>query len=317
MNVAFDWKGEYRQRRSAARQALLARRQKILTESPPLAAWQESYGEALREIGLEAVQGNGGEAKALRDRVTALEEEKAVLLAAAGYPANALDLQYQCEKCRDYGYVDGVECQCVAALRLEYEARHWGEELLRQQCFACYDANVFPEENGQRGRMERLRELGEDYAERFPENDPPGLFLTGGAGLGKSFFLHCVAGRVMERGYRVRKITGYQFHQLLMEKVFNGDNAIYRELLGADLLLFDDLGSEPKTRNSITESHFFALLDARTANGRQPMLVATNYALDEIDRLYGERCSSRLMDKRSFRALALKGEDVRLRLARD
>ena len=109
--------------------------------------------------------------------------------------------------------------------------------------------------------MDRLRSIAEGYADAFPANDPPGLFLRGNAGLGKTFVVNCIGRRVLERGFRVRRITDYQFHRLLMERVFKGDSEDYYALVNADLLVYDDLGAALKTQRDIAENYFFALLD--------------------------------------------------------
>lgn len=310
--MGLDWRGEYRRRRVEARQALLARRERIFASDPAFAAWQIRFARAQRGLAEATLRGGDEEAAPWQARIEELEAEKRNMLRRAGEGSEALDLHYHCPKCRDYGMVEGRECDCVAAYRREWEMDSEGERAFREQCFARFDADVFPEENGQRRRMLRLRDKAEAYAEVFPKNTPPGLFLTGGVGLGKSFILHCIGGRVRERGYRVRKTTGYQFHQMLMGEYFAGNRTGFQEMLDADLLLFDDLGTEPRTHNNTSESYFFAVLDERTMRGK-PMVVATNFSLEEIDRFYGERCSSRLLDGRSFETLGLRGEDLRQR----
>ena len=61
------------------------------------------------------LRGGAGSAAVAREkeRIEALNKEKVRLLAAEGYPANALDTIYSCARCRDTGILeDGSRCPC-------------------------------------------------------------------------------------------------------------------------------------------------------------------------------------------------------------
>ena len=78
----------------------------------------------------------------------------------------------------------------------------------------------------------------------------------------------------------------------------------------AEVLVIDDLGTEPMLEN-ITIEYLFTLLNERRAN-RLPTLVATNLTPRELQARYTERIFSRLMDRSETQVLLFFGEDVRL-----
>ena len=49
------------------------------------------------------------------------------LLKMGGYPEDYLDYHYYCPKCCDYGYRDGVKCQCFTDLLKKYTTEELNE----------------------------------------------------------------------------------------------------------------------------------------------------------------------------------------------
>ena len=92
-----------------------------------------------------------------------------------------------------------------------------------------------------------------------------------------------------------------------------GDEQKAREfdrLMGAEILLIDDLGTEPMVRN-ITVEYLFSLINERTGGGMHTV-IATNLSFEDLKNRYTERISSRLLDKNGFEVVGLAGEDLRL-----
>ena len=68
-------------------------------------------------------------------------------------------------------------------------------------------------------------------------------------------------------------------------------------LFEVPLLIIDDIGTEPMTRN-VTIEYFFDLINERT-NASLNTMIVTNLPFHEIKDRYGDRIHSRLMDKRT------------------
>ena len=125
--------------------------------------------------------------------------------------------------------------------------------------------------------------------------------------MGKTFFLDCIAKRITERGYTALKLTSYALINEVMKGISKRDVPSFDE---PDLLLIDDLGSEPDIPN-ITVEHIFSVLNERAELGKST-IVATNLDKNRLFTTYGERIASRLFAERSTTVIDLKGSDLRL-----
>jgi DNA replication protein DnaC len=88
-----------------------------------------------------------------------------------------------------------------------------------------------------------------------------------------------------------------------------GDNVDLTPLFEVPLLIIDDLGTEPMTRN-VTIEYFFDLINERYVSGLHTVIV-TNMGFLELKQQYGDRIHSRLMDVRLSQKIIFKGRDVR------
>ena len=82
------------------------------------------------------------------------------------------------------------------------------------------------------------------------------------------------------------------------------------ELTGAELLLLDDLGTEPMIPG-VTIETLFAAINERQFAGKATV-IATNLTKNELFTQYGERIFSRLFASREYAAITLKGKDLRM-----
>ena len=236
-------------------------------------------------------------------------------LMAAGLPEDYLELKYRCEICKDTGYVGEAParfCDCFeAGLRRMFheDGSMAGTD---EQCFERFDETIFPEEDGQRDRMRRARELCEDYANGFPAAENRNLLIFGAIGQGKTFLLNCVYERAMRRGCAAIRISAFRMFEAMRRhhRMNSPEEREFTELMDAPLLLIDDLGTEPMMGN-ITVEYLFLLLNERMAN-RRPTVIATNLSPAQLKEHYGERVASRILDRSRGIAVKLTGRDVRL-----
>ena len=89
----------------------------------------------------------------------------------------------------------------------------------------------------------------------------------------------------------------------------DNDGARLRPLMEAELLLIDDLGTEP-LMNNVTVTQLFNLLNERQMSGRHTVL-STNLSMNELQERYTERVTSRLLDKGACLRVGFVGGDVR------
>lgn len=253
-------------------------------------------------------------AQAMKNRGKAINARIRALLKEAGLPEDELEPRYRCPLCRDTGYVGDAParfCECFEA-RLRLRQHEDGSMAgVDEQNFDTFDPTVAPEAEGQREHLIGARNLCEQYADDFPDTAFKNLLLIGGGGLGKTFLLNCVFERVTSRGLSAVRLTAFRLFEAMRQQHVGNDEKYdgFSSLIEVPLLLIDDLGTEPMMRN-ITVEYLFTLLNERIAAKRHTV-IATNLSPKQLQERYGERVSSRLLDRRLCAAIQLRGKDLR------
>lgn len=276
----------------------------------------KDFSKRLREVysaipGFSAIEGKMNLARINRDGegLAALAKKREEALVSAGFPKDYLEKQFFCTECGDTGTLeDGSECVCMKRARFQAAAKLSNMERLSCETFETWDFSIMPE-GDQREGSKKLFSICENYANRIPCGKIRNLVILGGTGLGKSFALHAVGNRALERGVSVRLVTAPRFFAAEMERIRGGRDE-NSPLFGAELLLIDDLGAEP-ANSAVSADSLFALFDHRCAEGRFTC-AASNLTPGEIAQRYGPRITSRLMDAGCSKVLSLSGRDLRL-----
>ena len=247
-----------------------------------------------------------------RSGIRQLRERKNLLLIGAGFPSDYLDPIYTCKACKDTGTLDDTtRCNCFKKKVLEDKldaARLTDTDI----SFELFDQNVFddtPLQNGksQKDIMLKIRHITKKYADSYPHCEPV-LLLSGSTGLGKTFISKCVMRRVIERGYTAAFYTAYRLFSIFHSHRL-GEDVDLDPIFTVPMLVIDDIGTEPMTRN-VTIEYFFDLINERTAAGLHTVIV-TNLAFHQLKDRYGDRIHSRLMDKNTALKILFAGNDIR------
>lgn len=267
----------------------------------------------------EAFSGRRIDTQELQTQVEQMNRDVREALERAGFVPDYLQPIYRCPSCRDTGYVgEPVHelCACMKQRIMDEENR--GEHTcgLGEHSFEQFDLSAFPDDpisgrrKSQREHMRLIERAARRYAEDFPDNEKPNLIFFGPPGLGKTFVADCIAQRVMERAYLVRRVTAYRLCEIMRKNQFDGSEAKAVEgVMESDLLMIDDLGTEPQTKN--TSVYLFQVLNERNMNGRHT-IISTNLNPEKMGAMYEERVVSRMMDCRITTAIEFYGRDLRL-----
>lgn len=263
------------------------------------------------------LEGDDSALPALHEQLAALAAQKASLLSGAGYPADYLDMPYQCPDCQDTGYCNGVKCHCFrqAAIDLVYTQSNI-RNILEQEnfstfSFAYYSKDALPENGGvsafdaAHAAVKACRSFIQDFDSAFGN-----LFLYGSTGVGKTFLSNCVARELLDSGHSVIYFTAAQLFQLLEAVSFHRDevdSSSCQNLFDCDLLIIDDLGTEFAT--SFTTSQLFLCLNERLLR-RKSTIISTNLNISQLVELYSERTFSRITS--SYTMVKLVGADIRI-----
>ena len=276
------------------------------------------------QMAFQSPQEAGQISQRMREKTQALNTEIRKMLGEAGLPEDYLQPVYTCPLCRDTGYVgEPVHelCSCMRSRILAIQYRDEGMQILQRQNFDAFDDSVFPDtpvpgkKDTQRQYMKKAAQFCRKYADGFENARDRGLVITGASGLGKTFLMNCICQRLLEKGHGVVILSAYRLAELLRMYQYDGSGAEQvQDLLSADLLAVDDLGSEPQSRN-ITGSGIYYIVSERM-NAGKALLVTTNCDPDALYERYGDRIAARLCDPSRMQVLSLYGEDVRRFLRR-
>ncbi|MBR2634981.1 MAG: ATP-binding protein [Clostridia bacterium] len=244
------------------------------------------------------------------------QEEYRQRLVALGHPADYTKPRRECPICGDTGYFEGKICACLKrrAVMEGYRASGIGR-LLQKQRFDNFDLSYYsdtllPEKRySPRDVMRSLLSELKEYAENFSMESPSLLFI-GGTGLGKTHLSSAIAGKVIEKGFEVVYESAPQVCAVFERERFeSAENAVgTRRLFEAELLILDDLGTEPPSKSA--SSAIYHLINHRVLSCGRPTVISTNLTSRALEKQYDSAVLSRLLGE--FEVKLFQGEDVRL-----
>lgn len=317
MSAALQRFEEDKQRRASQ---AAARRLRIYREIPRLEEIERELRGTMSRILSEALRHGEDPAPALariRAENALLQQERAQLLTAHGYAADALEDKPRCVLCGDTGYCGGKMCACLQKFYAQEQIKNLSSLLdVGSQSFDTFDLGWYDTKQGEQSRsprenMERNLAVCQAFAADFGKSTK-NLLLFGDPGLGKTFLSACVARVVSEDGFSVVYDTaGHVFARCEAAK-FHADEEPdaamdVRRFESCDLLILDDLGSELTTQ--LTQSSLYELVNTRLVSGRNTV-ISSNLSMEEAARRYSPQIMSRLEGE--YHVLHFFGDDIRL-----
>ncbi len=218
--------------------------------------------------------------------------------------------EYSCPLCSDTGYIEDakgpVRCKCFTKRLIE-------ESLKDSFCasggtFDSFDESIF--DPSVKDKICSVKQYCVEFCEKFPNVKYQNIVLCGGTGTGKTFLLSSIDKKLRERGFSTVFITAGRLFDILRKYAF-GKIADIDTLLCADILIIDDMGTEP-VFNNITVEYTFMLINERMGM-KKPMCISTNLTPDQFKARYTERIASRIFDRNTSALFRLPGSDLRFR----
>lgn len=264
-----------------------------------------SIGAALA---ITALSGDKEKLEELKRESEKLSAAKQLLLKKAQVP----EIEFECDICSDTGYVSGRICDCIKREAGSIMMAELSKEMPIEKCsFEGFDLKYYKDtgkagENPRR-RMTAILKLCREYVETFDAKTSKNLLFMGDAGLGKTHLTMAIVAGVIRKGYLpVYGSADTLFTGIENEKFMGEGRGTYETMLGCDLLVIDDLGTEMIT--SFTRSALYNLVNTRLLAGR-PTIINTNLTMKEIAEKYTERIASRLIGE--YDCNRFLGEDIR------
>ena len=310
---------EYEQRQQQNQQEEARRRMQAESACPEIGQVLDARQTLILGT-LRGILDGKASAEDIPAKMDVLNKRLTSLLKQHGFAENFLDPVCQCPICGDTGYVGEVvreNCECFNQAFYARMYQRMGLAESNQQSFETFDLNVFSAEKlpgksySQRELMTVIRKTCESYADSYPNVPVKDMLLMGQSGLGKTYLMHAMAKRLIQRGQNVLIISAYKFLETARKAYISGNSDDLDALMDADVLMVDDMGAEPLMEN-ITIVQWFNLINERQLRGKGT-IISTNLMEDELRRRYTERIASRLMNNTQCRLIQFAGEDVRRR----
>lgn len=297
--------GEYEKRRENAKNRAFEIRESLLSD--------DAYSEvhyAIKGLSLDIAKAEYENdftlAEHLKIQRTGLEKKRDEILKKKGLVLADLRPRFLCEKCGDTGYTkDGKLCECYLKTLTEVSERILNISAPLLPSFKTYLTKD--------GKDEALKKKLITYAEKFPHLKKRNLLFTGGTGTGKTFAAGCIANAVKARDFTVIWLSAAKLNDVCLRCHTAGmddKKAIYDLVTCCDLLVIDDLGTEPILKN-VTVEYLTSFISERL-NAEKPFIITTNLNFDEIKARYTDRLLSRLCGEESAR-IEFSGQDKRLK----
>jgi len=302
-------------RRMLERERQAARVAEAYARIPELESQEERIADLTLDYGRLRLSGSPQERASAADALMKARRKREQLLAAAGLPADYLELRYQCRKCGDTGFLDGAPCICMkkAVTEFLFEQSNLKDRLAAEN-FRTFSFEYF--DRLQKDKVSGLtvyENMTDHYetARAMAQHFRPGeknLLLIGPVGTGKSFLSNCIAESVMQQGFSVLYLSSAEFFEELAGETFDRNQDTDDSFkFSCDLLILDDLGTE--LNNDFVKSALFRCLNERALRSRST-IISTNLDLNEIRDAYQERVASRLMER--YQICRFFGTDLRI-----
>lgn len=264
-------------------------------------------------------------------QIEKLKSDKKRILQENNIPDTYLKPYYECKICKDTGYILDNNyrtnmCNCLKQRILNISYNKSNMSNLKKENFLSFNENKFSDDVdiakykvniSPRKNIINIKKKCLAFVENFDNPNSNNLLFTGNTGLGKTFMSNCIANELLQKG----KSVLYQTAPVLLETIINNkmcknktqnQDLFYKNVLEADLLIIDDLGTE--SLNSMKLSELFTILNTRLLNLNSKItktIISTNLSIDNIFKNYEERIGSRIAGY--YDIYYFFGEDLRFK----
>lgn len=251
-----------------------------------------------------------------KENLKRLTDEKNNIIKENNIPADYDKYKYSCKRCGDTGYDEnGAKCQCFKQYLInEAYSMSNMSEMIKKQNFETFSFDYYSKTSSD-GLMSPYDNMVKIYnnCKKFCDNfetETKGLVFYGPTGLGKTFLSSAIAKEIMDKGKTVVYIRATRLFSVNEDYKFgrSTDKSVIDNIYNADLLIIDDLGTEPFNKNNL--SFLFDVVNERTAENKK-IIINTNLQISEITKMYSMRFTSRLYEY--FMIYKFYGEDIRIK----
>lgn len=261
----------------------------------------------------------------LKQKLELLKENKHSILKSINLTEADLLPKYECPICKDTGYIHSnsnfTMCSCLKQRLINISYNKCNINKLDFENFSTFNINMYSDEVNEqkyhssvspRQNILIIKKIIDNFLSDFENPKGKNLLFTGSPGLGKTFLSNCIAKELIDNG----KIVLYQTAPIMLDNIIDskfGKNNISKDfsnnVLSADLLIIDDLGTE--SINNIKFTELFNIINTRILNNKKT-IISTNLSIQNLFSIYDERIVSRIVGY--YNICKFFGDDIRFKI---
>ena len=317
--------GEYSIKRQHAQSDAKIYKKNVYDENPKLSEIEDEINKVSLKSIKARIFSDDLSRQIEQDKLTLqldrLSKEYDEQLEKLGLTRKDFEPKYECDKCKDTGYIGNKICSCFKQALINEAYKQSNIFKIKDENFETFDFGYYSSTNDKQKygiekspleNIDAIRKLAYNFSHNLDDPAQKNLLFTGSTGLGKTFLANCVAAEAIKQGESVI----YQTAPILLDKMvdykfkFNKTEAEreeYEKIFDVDLLILDELGTE--AMNGAKFSDLFNILNTRLLKNKK-ILISTNLTPQEIKREYEERIFSRFVG--DFIICRFVGEDIRI-----
>lgn len=302
--VAFEKQQEVLRYKKATFDAAM---QNLRESNPDFAKINSRISFLGAQIATTALSGDIKTLQELQSEMTELSAARDAILKMT----SITDIVYDCDACKDTGYINGKICGCIHDAAKKIRLSDLSASLPLDSCrFENFDLNYYKNEGldgaSPRKRMTAILKLCREYVINFNPKTSESLLFMGDTGLGKTHLTLAITYELLNQGFDVIYGAAYNlFSDMETEHFSNHTNTKYNAAIDCDLLVIDDLGGE--FVSPYIQSLLYNIINTRDLGGK-PTIINTNLSMAEIANRYTPRVASRLI---KYTAKKFIGNDIR------
>lgn len=328
-SILNDLLKEYEQKRLRNLQDAENRKSQLYLSNPKLQEIDNKLSDISINTAKAILKNNSKEyLEELKKEIENLKKEKNNLLKSINISENYLNPKYDCNICKDTGYIfeDGktVMCNCLKQKIYNIEYNQKNINNIQNQTFNNFNITLFSDkinfekyhfDISPRENIKNIKSVVENFINNFDDINTKNLIFSGGTGLGKTFLSNCIVNELLKQGKTVMYQTAPVMLDDLIADLFTkpeNQTGLSNNLLSADLLVIDDLGTE--TMNSMKFTELYKIINTRLLNQNGKSLktiISTNLDLKGMFNTYDERLASRFIGY--YDIYRFFGDDIRLK----
>lgn len=264
------------------------------------------------------------------EKMACLNMKKEALLKEHNIPVDYIAPRFSCTICEDRGYIsrDGASAPCSCYQNQYLEQLYKVSNLVDDGCtgFDFFDETFYPvnpdkkkyfSEISPRAQILEVKEQCLNFIDNFTDISTQNLYFSGPTGTGKTFMAKSIGIEILKAGFTVLYLSATSLFPIIQQYRLNIDRdgvsseQAYKNLITVNLLILDDLGTEPGSDSKYAE--LLSLLELRKSQGKNNIsktIISSNLDYKRLSQEYNERIASRIVGE--FQALKFTGEDIRI-----